>query len=386
MNELQKLMQINLITVLIAVLFVVSIVQGLLRGASSSAKHLALMVTEGAVTLLSLFLAWELTSWLSPKLQLWLVGLELTIPSEELGFWKQLYYTAVTGLRDFSLLRFSVLFVLGYGLIKQLVYRMIDPLVDDWLTERSSTGSASGGRTGSPSLLSSLIGGVIGSVTGFGRGMIMIAVLFIVTTLFPQTPVAAYIQDSSLFQKGATGVIRPMTGDFFANQLPVFTRAVEQEFSNILQRKYEVVDARIPDDVAEAAKQVTAKGQTDEEKAKLLYRWVGTRIKYDWDKVKAYEEQRIWREQTPEDTFNTKKGVCIDFSRLYAVMARSVGLDVKVVTGLGYDGRGGYGPHAWNEVYLGEKNEWVPLDSTWVASGGNWFNPPRFQETHIKDT
>ncbi|KEQ26655.1 transglutaminase domain-containing protein [Paenibacillus tyrfis] len=386
MNELPKLAQINLITVLIAVLFVVSIAQGLLRGASSSAKHLALMVTEGAVTLLSLFLAWELTSWLSPKLQVWLVGLGLTIPSEELGFWKQLYYTAATALRDFSLLRFSVLFVLGYGLIKQLVYRIIDPLVDDWLTERTNADSAKGGRVASPSLLSSLIGGIIGSVTGFGRGMIMIAVLFIVTTLFPQTPVAAYIQDSSLFQKGATEVIRPMTGDFFANQLPVFTRAVEQEFGNILQRKYEVVDARVPQDVAEAAKQVTAKGQTDEEKAKLLYRWVGTRIKYDWDKVKAYEEQRIWREQTPEDTFNTKKGVCIDFSRLYAVMARSVGLDVKVVTGLGYDGRGGYGPHAWNEVYLGEKKEWVPLDSTWVASGGNWFNPPRFQDTHIKDT
>ncbi|MNR04313.1 Transglutaminase-like superfamily protein [compost metagenome] len=105
----------------------------------------------------------------------------------------------------------------------------------------------------------------------------------------------------------------------------------------------------------------------------MLYSWVGTRVQYDWNKVKLYEEQRIWKEQTPEDTFNTKEGVCIDYSRLYAQMARSVGLDVKVVTGLGYDGQGGYGPHAWNEVYLRETNKWVPLDSTWVASGANWF-------------
>lgn len=56
-------------------------------------------------------------------------------------------------------------------------------------------------------------------------------------------------------------------------------------------------------------------------------------------------------------------------------MARSIGLEVRVVTGLGYDGRGGYGPHAWNEVYLNDSSKWVPLDSTWVSSGGNWFNP-----------
>lgn len=385
MNGLEQLSAINLITVLIAVTFIVSVIQGLYRGASSSARRLALMVTEGFVTLISLYVAWELTSWLSPKLQAWLVGLGLQIPQQELGFWQQLYYTAVTGVRDFSLLRFSVLFVIGYGIIKQLVYLIIDPLVNLWMSERRHFGSEGYTRS-APTLLSSLIGSIIGAVTGLGRSLLMIAVFFIVTTLFPQTPISGYIQESSLYQKGAKEVIQPVTGDFFSNQLPVFTRAVEQEFSNILQRKYEMVDAAVPNDIAEAAKHVTEKGKTDEEKARLLYRWVGTRINYDWDKVRLYEEQRIWKEQTPADTFSTKSGVCIDFSRLYAVMARSVGLDVKVVTGLGYDGRGGYGPHAWNEVFLAEKKEWVPLDSAWVASGGNWFNPPNFQETHIKDS
>ena len=89
------------------------------------------------------------------------------------------------------------------------------------------------------------------------------------------------------------------------DKVPVFTRAVEQEFTNILQRKYEVLDAKIPGNIADAAKEVTASGKTDEEKAKLLYKWVGSRIKYDWDKVTLYEEKRIWKEQTPEDTFNT---------------------------------------------------------------------------------
>ncbi|WP_426451695.1 transglutaminase domain-containing protein [Paenibacillus sp. S-38] len=370
---------LNLVTVLISVVFGISVLQGLLRGATSSAKRLALMVTEGAATLLGLFLSWELTEWASPQVQERLVSLGLAIPSEELGFWEQLYYTAVTGLRDFSLLRFAILFVIGYGLIKQLLYRLIDPFVDGWLSA-----PAAGQRT-SPSFLSSLVGGVIGAVTGAGRSLMIIALLFILTTLLPQNGLTSYIGASELYRKGATEVIRPVTGDFIEQRLPVFTRQVEQEFADILQRKYEVVDAHIPGSIAEAAKEVAAKGGDDEEKAKLLYQWVGTRVKYDWEKVRLYEEQRIWKEQTPEETFATRQGVCIDFSRLYAVMARSIGLDVKVVTGLGYDGRGGYGPHAWNEVYLAEKKRWVPLDSTWVASGGNWFNPPNFQETHIKE-
>ncbi|TVY08535.1 transglutaminase domain-containing protein [Paenibacillus cremeus] len=377
----QELQKTNVITIIIALVVLVSVIQGLVHGASSSAKRLVLMVMEGIATLLSLFLAWELTNWLSPQLQAYLTGLGITIPSEELDGWKSFYYTAVTALRDFSLLRFSIVFVLGYGLIKQLLYRVLDPLVEHYWS--SSRGPMDGRRN--PTLFSSLIGGALGAVTGLGRGLVMIAVLFIVTALFPQTPAASYIQASSLYQKGASEVIEPAAGEFIASQLPVFTRAVEDEFTNILQRKYEVLDAKVPADVALAAKEVTAKGKTDEEKAKLLYRWVGTRVKYDWDKVKLYEDQRIWKEQTPEETFNTKLGVCIDYSRLYAVMARSVGLEVKVVTGLGYDGRGGYGPHAWNEVYLSEKNQWVPLDSTWVASGGNWFNPPNFKDTHIKE-
>ncbi|MNI23273.1 Transglutaminase-like superfamily protein [compost metagenome] len=234
-------------------------------------------------------------------------------------------------------------------------------------------------------MISATTGGLLGTVAGFARSLLFIAVLFIYATLFPLSPLTGYIQGSGLYQKGAEEVIAPFTGDFITDKVPVFTRAVEQEFTNILQRKYEVLDARIPDDIAAAAKQVTASANTDEEKATLLYKWVGTRVKYDWDKVKQYEEQRIWKEQTPEDTFASKEGVCIDYSRLYAVMARSVGLEVKVVTGLGYDGQGSYGPHAWNEVFLSESKRWVPLDSTWASSGGNWFNPPNFEQTHIKD-
>jgi transglutaminase-like putative cysteine protease len=378
-DAMQSLTTFNFITIAIVLTLLGSIVQGMLRGASGSARHLVWMFTEGCMAIVSMLIAWQGVKLLSPLIQAWLKLQNVQIPSEEMGMLKQIYYTLVTSIRDFPLLRFGVLFLIIYIVVKQILYRLADPLVSQWLVTRWNR------KQDSTSFVSAITGGLLGSVAGIARALILIAVLFIYVTLFPQTPVAGYIQASGLYQKGAEKVVAPFTGDFIANKVPVFTRAVEQEFNQILQRKYEVLDARIPANIADAAKEVTASGKTDEEKAKLLYKWVGTRVTYDWDKVKLYEEQRIWKEQTPEDTFASHKGVCIDYSRLYAVMARSVGLDVKVVTGLGYDGRGGYGPHAWNEVYMKDSQKWIPLDSTWVASGGNWFNPPNFEQTHIRE-
>jgi hypothetical protein len=374
-----SLTTLNFITIAILLTLIGSVIQGMFRGASGSARYLLLMLVEGIMAIISIYLTWKGVQLLSPLIQNWLKLQNLQIPAREIGMWKQMYYTIVTSIRDFPLLRFGVLFLIVYILIKQILYRLADPLLQRALA--GSWGRSSDRKT----FVSTAAGGLIGSIAGITRALILIAVLFIYVTLFPTQPLTKYIEASPLYQKGAKEVIAPFTGDFIADKVPVFTRAVEQEFSNILQRKYEVLDARISPDIAVAAKDVTASGQTDEEKAKLLYNWIGTRVKYDFEKVKLYEEKRIWKEQTPEDTFLTHKGVCIDYSRLYAVMARSINLDVKVVTGLGYDGQGSYGPHAWNEVYLKEKQRWVPLDSTWVASGGNWFNPPNFDQTHIKE-
>lgn len=377
----------NGVTMVIALVVLLSIVQGMIRGASSSAKRLGQMIIDGILTVIGLLAGWRIAAWLSPLLQNWLIGLEIAIPAENLNFWQQLYYTLTTSIRDFQLLRYGILFIAAYWMIRGLLFAFIVPLFmvrlaghdheEAWMKRRESSSWASAG--------SSALGGLFGGLVGVGRAFLVIALLFAVTTLAPQSNAAGYIQASSLYRMGAVKVIEPAAGDLIAEQLPVFTRAVEEEFSSILQRKYEVLDAHIPEDIALAAKEVAAKGVSDEEKAFLLYEWVGSRVQYDWEKVRLYEEERIWKEQTPEDTFASRKGVCIDYSRLYAVMARSVGLDVKVVTGLGYDGQGGFGPHAWNEVYLSDDRRWAPLDSTWVSSGGNWFDPPNFNETHIKE-
>lgn len=368
----------NLMSILLLVLLLVSIIQGARKGASGSAKQLLALVLEGIVTLLVLFLAWKWMLWSSPRLSTWLISRNIEIPNTELSWFRQIYYTFVTALRDFSLMRSAILFLIGYGIFKNALMWLVYSGMTRWMVVKSQSVNRRKNNG-----VSMLVGGLIGSLTGVGRAVMLIALLFTYAALYPHTPFSQYIEGSQLYKKGAEKIVQPFTGEFLARQLPVFTRAVETEFKQILQRKYEVLDADIPDNIVDTAKEITAKAATDEAKARALYTWVGTRVTYDWDKANQYEQKRIWHEQKPEETFKTRKGVCIDYSRLYAAMARSVGLNVKVVTGLGYGGQGSFGSHAWNEVYLSGK--YVPLDSTWVSSGGNWFNPPQFNETHIRD-
>lgn len=374
-------MDMNLISIALFLLVAASIVQGFLRGASGSAQSFLFFAAEGVITVVSVLMAWRIGEWLSPVIRDALIARNIVIPNADLGFFQQGYYTLITGIRDFPLLRTGTLFLIGYTAAKQLLYWLWRQFVfrSGWF-DRSMTA-----REGRPSLWSSGIGGGIGAIIGIGRALMLIAALFVFTTLFPQSGFSRYVQSSGIYTQGATQVIAPFSGDFLEKQLPVLTKAVGQEYKKILQRKYEVIDAKIPANIEAAAKEIAAGKTDDEAKARALYQWVGTRVQYDWDKVELYERDRVWKEQTPEDTFATRLGVCIDYSRLYAVMARAVGLEVKVVTGQGYDGRGGYGPHAWNEVYVSAKQAWIPLDSTWMSSGGNWFDPPNFYNTHIRD-
>ncbi|MDF2924012.1 MAG: transglutaminase-like enzyme putative cysteine protease [Paenibacillaceae bacterium] len=380
MGGLTAVAQWNMITVILVLILAVSMYQGAKRGASGSARQLLELVTDGAATGVALYLAWRGMGLFSPLLESWLIGQGIEIPNRELIFWMQMYYTLVTSLRDFSLMRGALIFILLYGLLKGLLNQLVLPLLDHWGQTRAV------GKPGrrKPSWLSTPAGAAIGGIIGGGRALLFIAGVLVFSSMFPDSSLGAYASGSSLYQKGANRVIAPFTGEML-DRLPVFSQSVEEEFNHILRRKYEVLDARIPDDIAAAAKEITDGKDGDEAKAKALYHWVGSRVKYDWEKVRLYEEDRIWKEQTPEMTFSSRSGVCIDYSRLYAVMARSVGLEVKVVTGLGSDGRGGMGSHAWNEVYLAEQSAWVPLDSTWVSSGGNWFNPDDFYDTHVKE-
>ncbi|MDP4098417.1 transglutaminase domain-containing protein [Paenibacillus sp. P96] len=375
---LESILRLNGITVALIAIVLISFMQGWWRGASRSAGRLFDLFVDGILAAAAVVSSLGLAAWLSPIVQQRLAVLGEELPQRELSTSEQLWYTVLHVVQIFPLLRFAVLFLVSY-----LVVRLVLSLLYAVLMGRRRAVSVDP-QQGGAGFFSRLAGAVIGAIIGSVRAIMLIALLFIGVSLYPESSFSSYVQASPVYSKGAQTVIAPLTGGLIKDKLPVITQAAEQELTGVLQRRYEIIDRSIPDDIEAAAAQVSSGVSSDEEKARRLYDWVGTRIAYDYDKVEDYEQRGVWHEQTPQNTFDTRKGVCIDYARLYAVMARSQKLEVRVVTGLGYNGQGGYGPHAWNEVYLGEKQKWVPLDPTWAQSG-DWFNPPDFAQTHIED-
>lgn len=376
MNEWMKsLSDANIITISLLLVVVFSLLQGWSRGFSRSTGRLFGLLGTGLFTIISLVLAIPAAAYLSPLVQSWASG--IIVPGSELTQWEQIYYTAVSVLAESPLVRFLLLLMLTYFLIRMLL-GLLSMLLPFQQLRRAKLF-----KDRKITQVSRMGGAVIGLIIGLTRGLVIVLALFIYVGLNPESGFSRYVESSPIYSQSAATVFEPFVGETVQKKLPILTKTVAAEMNDILRRKYEVIDHEISQDIVSAAADIAGQAQGDEKKARLLYEWVGTRVTYDYAKADNYEQNRIWHEQTPQDTFDTRLGVCIDYARLYAVMARSQGLQVRVVTGQGYDGRGGYGPHAWNEVFISERQVWIPLDPTW-ASSGDWFDSKDFEETHIR--
>jgi hypothetical protein len=87
---------------------------------------------------------------------------------------------------------------------------------------------------------------------------------------------------------------------------------------------------------------------------KRLSQWVAEEIGYD-----------IPGGGSARNTYDLRAGECGAHSKLFAAFCRAVGIPARVVWGCMYIPNlgGGFGQHAWNEVYMGEAG-WVTLDTT----------------------
>lgn len=96
--------------------------------------------------------------------------------------------------------------------------------------------------------------------------------------------------------------------------------------------------------------------ETVEEKVEAIYDFVTQHVDYDYEKARTVERGYL---PNPDETLDTGKGICFDYSVLMAAMIRTQDIPVKVVIG-------NVVPedilHAWNQVYLNGK--WELLDAT----------------------
>ena len=102
------------------------------------------------------------------------------------------------------------------------------------------------------------------------------------------------------------------------------------------------------------ADEICAGCDTNEEMVQAIYCWIIDNFEYDYDYhafIQYFDIQR---------TLRTHKGVCYDFSNLFAALCRSQNIPCYVVDGTPYDRS--TASHTWNRVYY--NNSWWDVDVT----------------------
>lgn len=134
-------------------------------------------------------------------------------------------------------------------------------------------------------------------------------------------------------------------------------------------------------EIDKTARTVAGNKSDEKEKAFLIYKWICRNIEYDYDKAEKIVKDPGGTTSGSIVAYESRKGICFDFSSLYVSMCRAVGLKVRLVTGMGYSGMA-WGDHAWNQVYYPKENRWINVDATFGSSGANYFDKGDFSVDH----
>ena len=118
----------------------------------------------------------------------------------------------------------------------------------------------------------------------------------------------------------------------------------------------------------------------DKEKlARFFYYWIGTNIKYDRETYQeningTIDNKKFWENQEESVVYNTRKGVCAGYAKLYQWFLDWVDIETVVISGHIRGERNHYVElksddihrHAWNAIKL--NNKWLLVDTTWGTS------------------
>lgn len=215
-----------------------------------------------------------------------------------------------------------------------------------------------------------------------------------------------YINHSSVYQLINKKFMQPILSTSIAKKLPVlindsfnkatrdFTPADNENGDNPNYWKVPVIKyfngvtleeaVKSNSEIDNKAKEIVGAEKSDMKKAYLLYQWISQSIQYDDAKAEVIVQSPSHVNSGSIVTYKEKEGICFDYSCLYVSMCRAVGLKVRFVTGLAYNGIE-WGDHAWNQVYDSQGQQWINVDTTFGNSGSGYFNNADFATNHKYD-
>ena len=104
----------------------------------------------------------------------------------------------------------------------------------------------------------------------------------------------------------------------------------------------------------ELADEICTGCDTDAERVQAIYSWMVANLEYDYDYHVVFQYFDVRK------TLHTKKGVCFDFSHLFAAFCRSQNIPCYAVDGISYENS--TVQHTWNRVYY--DGTWWNMDVT----------------------
>jgi hypothetical protein len=119
-------------------------------------------------------------------------------------------------------------------------------------------------------------------------------------------------------------------------------------------------------DLPELVEYLIQPATSETEQARALFSWVVNYLKYD--DTAAKQDRRI--NQNIRDILNRKRGLCMDYTRLYKAMCGYAGLQCVIVDGyvkssLSDRSLPERANHSWNAVWA--DGQWHLLDPTWAG-------------------
>jgi hypothetical protein len=208
------------------------------------------------------------------------------------------------------------------------------------------------------------------------------------------TALKEYIGNSGAYQLIDNTAIDPILRSDAAKQIPVFidetvTKAVESlshEGKKMLIKVYingvTVEDAVVSSpEIDNMALDLVGTKTDDKVKAHILYVWVSENIEYDYDKAEIISTDIFAEPSGAKVAYETRSGVCFDKACLYVAMCRAVGVQVRLITGLSFNGAE-WCDHSWNQIYYDKEDRWLNVDTTFGKENNSYFDRADFYEDH----
>ncbi|MHC1720612.1 MAG: transglutaminase family protein [Clostridiaceae bacterium] len=216
-------------------------------------------------------------------------------------------------------------------------------------------------------------------------------------SVFPSEKFNKYVETSAPYKYICKGIVVPAMNSKLARQIPdivsnSFRIVVEDsadgkglpgKFGNVTVYYNGVTldeGVRSNSEIDEFSMELARSETNNYGKAQAIYNWVGNNITYDYDKATKVLNNDFDVESGAISAYETRKGICFDYACLYAAMCRANDINVRMITGEGFNGVT-WVSHAWNQVYIPDQDVWINVDTTFYK-GGNYFDSRGFELDH----